>query len=215
VRLERTRYTVPGWGVGELWTDDGVVLAHDFDFDADSGVAFSDSAGHAWPADGAKRAANRLRAAPLEGAQSPPSGTVPSISAQVGDGFVSDRQHDTDGSPRLGPEELVTRFAAFLAGRNVLFADVPLDLSWTTPFQAAVADSLRAVPRGEVVSYRELALLAGHPGAQRAAGTFCARNRFTLLLPCHRIVGADGIGGYGSAGVAVKRRLLALEGVSL
>ncbi|MBA2642236.1 MAG: MGMT family protein, partial [Actinobacteria bacterium] len=52
-------------------------------------------------------------------------------------------------------------------------------------------------------------------GAQRAVGTFCARNRFMFLLPCHRVVGSAGIGGYGSAGVGVKRRLLALEGVSL
>ena len=47
------------------------------------------------------------------------------------------------------------------------------------------------------------------------SGTVCAGNRFLLLVPCHRVVAADGIGGYGSAGVAVKRRLLALEGVEL
>jgi len=60
----------------------------------------------------------------------------------------------------------------------------------------------------------ELAALAGHPGAQRAVGTFCAHNPFAFLLPCHRVVGSNGIGGYGSAGIAVKRRLLALEGVT-
>ena len=64
-----------------------------------------------------------------------------------------------------------------------------------------------------MVGYAELAALAGYPGAQRAVGTFCARNRFAFRR-CHRVVGADGIGGYGSAGVAVKRRLLALEGVT-
>jgi methylated-DNA-[protein]-cysteine S-methyltransferase len=215
VRFEHTRYKVPGWGVGELWTANGVVLAHDFDFVADSGVGVRDSTGGDWPADAASCARNRPTAAPLEGAQGPPSGTVPSISAQVGDAFVSDRQQDTDRSPTLSADELVARFAAFFEGQSMSFGDVLLDLSWTTPFQRAVADSLRVIPRGEVVSYRDLALLAGHPGAQRAAGTFCSRNRFMLLLPCHRVVGADGIGGYGSAGVAVKRRLLALEGVLL
>jgi len=46
-------------------------------------------------------------------------------------------------------------------------------------------------------------------------GTFCARNRFLVFVPCHRVVAADGIGTYGSAGPGIKRRLLALEGVSL
>ena len=93
--------------------------------------------------------------------------------------------------------------------------DVPLDLSWCTPFQRALAQALRAVPWGEVVTYGELSAYAGRPRAARAAGTFCAENRFALLLPCHRVVAADGIGGYGPAGVGLKRRLLALEGVTL
>jgi O-6-methylguanine DNA methyltransferase len=74
---------------------------------------------------------------------------------------------------------------------------------------------LRAVPRGEVVTYGELAALAGRPGAARAAGTFCARNRLAPFVPCHRVVAANGIGGYGSLGIDYKRRLLALERVFL
>ena len=69
------------------------------------------------------------------------------------------------------------------------------------------------MPYGEVVAYGELAALAGYPRAGRAAGSFCARNRLSLVLPCHRVVAAGGIGGYGSHGVAFKRRLLELEGV--
>jgi len=53
--------------------------------------------------------------------------------------------------------------------------------------------------------------LAGFPNAQRAAGTYCARNRFAILVPCHRVVAADGLGSYGSLGPAYKRRLLELE----
>ena len=86
--------------------------------------------------------------------------------------------------------------------------------AWATPFQRALAEALRADPRGEVVSYGELAALAGRPRAARAAGAFCATNRFAFIVPCHRVVAADGIGGYGSTGVGVKRRLLALEGVA-
>jgi methylated-DNA-[protein]-cysteine S-methyltransferase len=92
---------------------------------------------------------------------------------------------------------------------------VDLDVEWATPFQRALVEALRAVPRGEVVSYRELAALAGRPRAARAAGALCAANRFAFVVPCHRVVSAHGIGGYGSAGVEVKRRLLALEGVRL
>ncbi len=55
-------------------------------------------------------------------------------------------------------------------------------------------------------------MLAGAPGAARAAGSFCARNRLGLFVPCHRVVSATGLGSYGSAGVEYKRRLLALEG---
>ena len=55
-------------------------------------------------------------------------------------------------------------------------------------FQAAIADALRGVPWGEVVTYGELAALAGRPRAPRAAGTFCAENRFPLVVPCHRVV---------------------------
>jgi methylated-DNA-[protein]-cysteine S-methyltransferase len=112
-------------------------------------------------------------------------------------------------------DELVERFKSFLAGDDVDFADVELDLGWSTPLQRALAETLRAVPRGEVVSYGELAALAGRPGAARAAGAFCAANRFAFLVPCHRVVAAHGIGGYGSAGLQVKRKLLALEGVEL
>ena len=108
---------------------------------------------------------------------------------------------------------LADRLRAFFAGADVRFDDVELDLDWCTPFQRAVVDVLRGLERGELVTYGELAALAGHPGAQRAAGTFCARNRFPIFVPCHRVVAAEGLGSYGSLGPDYKRRLLALEGV--
>ena len=111
--------------------------------------------------------------------------------------------------------EVLQRLHDYFAGTRVSFADVPLDEDWTTPFQAALASALRAVPWGEVVSYGELSALAGRARAARAAGTFCAENRFSLFVPCHRVVSSTGIGGYGSLGVEYKRRLLALEGTRL
>ena len=155
--IVETRYAVQGWGWGELWLEDDVLLGHDF--------------------------------------------------------------HFSDTSERIEPVSdtgsLVSRFRAFLRGEEVAFTDVSVDLEWTTPFQRSLVETLRSVPRGDVVSYGELAALTGRPGAARGAGALCAGNRFAFVVPCHRVVAANGIGGYGSAGIEVKRRLLALEGVHL
>jgi methylated-DNA-[protein]-cysteine S-methyltransferase len=110
---------------------------------------------------------------------------------------------------------LTARLARFFAGEQDDFLDVEIDLDEATPFQRAVAEALRRIPYGQVVTYGELAALAGHPGAHRAVGSFCAHNRFAVVVPCHRVVSADGIGPYGSLGTDYKRRLLALEGASL
>ena len=108
--------------------------------------------------------------------------------------------------------ELLRSLHSYFAGEPVSFADVPLEGGWGTPFQDALAAALRAVPWGEVVTYGELSALAGRARAARAAGTFCAENRFSLFVPCHRVVSSGGIGGYGGLGVEYKRRLLGLEG---
>jgi O-6-methylguanine DNA methyltransferase len=110
---------------------------------------------------------------------------------------------------------LIARLQAFFAGERVKFSDIELDLEEHSEFHLACVGVLRRLPRGEVVTYGELAALAGRPGAARAAGTFCARNRLCIFVPCHRVVGAGGIGSYGSLGVGYKRRLLELEDVSL
>jgi methylated-DNA-[protein]-cysteine S-methyltransferase len=111
-----------------------------------------------------------------------------------------------------GSHPLAERLQRYFGGERIDFADVELDLSWATPFQRAIAETLREIPYGESVTYGELAALAGHPNAQRAAGTFCARNRFPLVVPCHRVIAAGGLGSFGSLGTEYKRRLLALEG---
>jgi methylated-DNA-[protein]-cysteine S-methyltransferase len=108
---------------------------------------------------------------------------------------------------------LARRLEAFFGGEPDDFADVELDFD--DGFYGDCARALRGVPRGEVVTYGELAALAGRPGAARAAGTFCARNRLSPFVPCHRVVAANGIGSFGELGVGYKRRLLALENVAL
>ena len=111
--------------------------------------------------------------------------------------------------------ELAERLRSYFRGGRDSFADVAIDLDGYTDFQRAVVETLRSVPWGEVVSYGELAALAGYPNAHRAAGSVCAHNRFPLIVPCHRVVAANGIGRYGASGVEYKRRLLELEGVTL
>lgn len=108
---------------------------------------------------------------------------------------------------------LASRFRRYFAGGPVKFDDIVVDLSGCSPFHQELAVALRRVPRGEVVSYGELAAMAGRPRAQRAAGTFCAANRHSIVVPCHRVVAASGFGSFGLLGVEYKRRLLALEGV--
>jgi len=110
-------------------------------------------------------------------------------------------------------QRLVARLQEFFAGGAEDFADVPLVVE--DGFYGACARALRAVPRGEVVTYGELAALAGRPGAARAAGTFCGRCELSPFVPTHRVVSASGIGSYGDLGVGYKRRLLELEGVVL
>jgi methylated-DNA-[protein]-cysteine S-methyltransferase len=115
-----------------------------------------------------------------------------------------------------GPSnQLATRLRSYFGGARESFGDVELDLDGLTAFQLAVVETLRSVSWGEVVTYGELAALAGHPNAQRAVGSVCAHNRFPLVVPCHRVVAADGIGRYGLSGVEYKRRLLELEHVFL
>jgi O-6-methylguanine DNA methyltransferase len=151
VAVTQVAYEVDGWGVGELWLDDGRVVWHEL-------------------------------------------------------------PHPSHGGRTVGTNALVERIQAYFAGAEITFADVPVDLEHETPFLERCALALREIPRGEVVTYGELAALAGAPGAARAAGSFCARNRLCLFVPCHRVVSAAGLGSYGSYGVAYKRRLLDLEG---
>lgn len=89
--------------------------------------------------------------------------------------------------------------------------DLPLDLRGT-PFQRRVWEELLSVPYGQTVSYGELARRIGKPEAVRAVGQAVGANPVPIIVPCHRVVGADGsLVGYGS-GLEVKEALLRLEG---
>ena len=105
------------------------------------------------------------------------------------------------------------QLAAYFAGELTEF-DVPLALHGTT-FQRTVWDALREIPYGETTTYGELAAAIGNPTASRAVGLANGRNPVSIIVPCHRVIGADGsLTGYGG-GIDRKRALLALESPAL
>jgi methylated-DNA-[protein]-cysteine S-methyltransferase len=117
--------------------------------------------------------------------------------------------------PTAGSATLIARLQAFAAGAEDDFLDVGLDVSGHTTFQRRVIHYCRRIGPGKVLSYGQLATKAGSPGAARAVGQVMATNRWPLIVPCHRVVGASGLGGYSApTGLALKRRLLEREGWS-
>ncbi|MCC7113672.1 MAG: methylated-DNA--[protein]-cysteine S-methyltransferase [Burkholderiales bacterium] len=116
--------------------------------------------------------------------------------------------HEDARDPRLA--ETVRQLDRYFAGRASTF-DLPL-AARGTPFQHAVWRAIAEVPPGATITYAELARRAGRPAAVRAAAAATARNPWTIVVPCHRIVGADGsLTGY-AGGLGRKRALLAHEG---
>ena len=100
------------------------------------------------------------------------------------------------------------RMQAYARGEHDDFLDVVLEQETLTPFQQRVLAHCRRIPWGQTLSYAQLAARAGSPGAARAVGNVMARNRFPLIIPCHRVVGTAGaLGGFSSPnGLATKQR---------
>jgi O-6-methylguanine DNA methyltransferase len=194
------QYEAPGWGVGEVWLDDDGRVFYS-ELPRPKGSRQASDAGDDRPG----RLAGVVASA-HHGDSDPPGPKRTSRGSDAGD--VRSGPPGSDGG-----DVLAGRLAAFFAGAADDFADVSLRID--DGFYGDCARALRQVARGEVVTYGELAALAGYPGAARAAGTFCARCELAPFLPVHRVVAANGIGSWGSLGVDYKRRLLALEGVAL
>jgi methylated-DNA-[protein]-cysteine S-methyltransferase len=115
---------------------------------------------------------------------------------------------------RLPNGQLLRELDEFFDGRRHAF-DISVDLSTLRPFHRAVLESCARIPYGAWDSYAGLALAIGNPRAARAVGNALGANPVPLLVPCHRVLAAGGrIGGYGG-GLAIKRQLLRLEGVTM
>ena len=183
--VTQVAYEVEGWGVGELVVADARVVWHELP----------------WPR--AERPLRGRTAASQDPSQTP---------THPGQGRGSVVSEKASGQDRGFVREVVRLLQAYFAGERVPLEDVPVDLDYESAFHTRCAAALRTIPHGDVVTYGELAALAGAPGAARAAGSFCARSHLSIFVPCHRVVSAGGLGPYGFYGTGYNRRLLALEG---
>ncbi|MFG2024802.1 methylated-DNA--[protein]-cysteine S-methyltransferase [Streptomyces sp. NPDC048825] len=128
--------------------------------------------------------------------------------------YMTDQRHrppeETFGAPDDTPfGETTDQLKAYFAGELKEF-DLPLRLDGT-PFQRTVWEQLRRIPYGETRSYGELADALGNAKASRAVGLANGRNPVGIIVPCHRVVGANGsLTGYGG-GLDRKKRLLDFE----
>jgi methylated-DNA-[protein]-cysteine S-methyltransferase len=142
---------------------------------------------------------------------------VVSVDFGVSEGqFLSELEKRFGAIPARSPERLApytARIAQYLDGGSPQL-NVPFDISTRTPFQQAVLRAALQIPRGQVLTYQQVAEKIGKPKAARAVGGALGANPVPLVIPCHRVVAANGkLGGYsGGGGVETKRRLLALEG---
>jgi len=121
----------------------------------------------------------------------------------------------TEGSPTGKVAHAVKLLTALLAGKMVELSGIELDFEGLPAFTRRVYEQARVIPAGSVVSYGELATRLGSPRAARAVGQALGRNPWPLIVPCHRVLAANGkLTGFSApGGIATKRRLLSIEGV--
>lgn len=112
--------------------------------------------------------------------------------------------------------DLRRRLQAYARGDAVDFSDCRPSYPRVPAFRRRVYEATLRIPHATTVSYAELASMAGSPGAARAVGNAMAGNRVPILIPCHRVIGAQGkLGGYSAPqGIGLKERMLALEAAS-
>jgi methylated-DNA-[protein]-cysteine S-methyltransferase len=109
--------------------------------------------------------------------------------------------------------QLALHLGQYFDGKDIAFAVDGFDWQGIGAFHREVLRLCAQIPRGKVCPYGALAGRLGKPRAARAVGTAMARNRFPIVIPCHRVIRADGAPGHYGGGVALKRELLRWEGV--
>jgi len=129
-----------------------------------------------------------------------------------GGALVSLQFVEHSDAPPDEPSGIADRLRAYFNGDLGAIDDLAVRFDRGTPFQHEVWHALRTIPLGETISYAELARRVGRPTAFRAVGAANGQNPVGVVVPCHRVIAADGtLGGYGG-GLDRKRWLLAHEG---
>lgn len=111
-------------------------------------------------------------------------------------------------------KKFARELSRYLSGKNQ-FIQVPVDWSELagTDFQKRVWKRLAKIPYGRVKTYGEIAKEVASPKAARAVGSACGKNPVLLAIPCHRVVGGNGLGGFSGGGLPLKRKLHTLENI--
>lgn len=124
--------------------------------------------------------------------------------------------HAKEQTPPAGIQKVIDRVLALLAGDPVDLSDVPLDFGAAPDFHRRAYEIARNIPAGQTMTYGEIAKRLGVPQAAREVGQAMGKNPIAIIMPCHRVLGADGkMGGFSAnGGVATKRRILEIEGAA-
>ena len=121
-----------------------------------------------------------------------------------------------EATPPAMVQQAIERVRALLKGEAIDLSDLPLDLEGTPEFHRRVYEVARTIPPGQTMTYGEIAKRLGAPQESREVGQALGRNPVAIIVPCHRVLGADGkMGGFSaSGGIATKRRILEIEGAA-
>ena len=121
-----------------------------------------------------------------------------------------------ESPPPAGVQRAIEQVLLLLNGKRVDLGDIPLDLEAAPEFHRKVYEVARTIPPGQTMTYGEIAKRLGAPHESREVGQALGSNPVAIIVPCHRVLGADGkMGGFSAVGgVATKRRILEIEGAS-
>jgi methylated-DNA-[protein]-cysteine S-methyltransferase len=119
-------------------------------------------------------------------------------------------------APTPEVQAVIDRVLTLLSGQPVDLSDVPLDFGDAPEFHQRIYAVARTIPPGHTMTYGEIAKRLGVPHESREVGQAMGKNPIAIIMPCHRVLGADGkMGGFSATGgVAIKRRILEIEGAA-
>jgi methylated-DNA-[protein]-cysteine S-methyltransferase len=122
-----------------------------------------------------------------------------------------------EGVPPVDVQRALDSIVTLLDGGDADMREIALDLAGVSLFERGVYEIARTIPAGQTTSYGAIAAELGDPGAARAVGRALGQNPFPVIVPCHRVIAADGrLGGFSAeGGTATKRRMLDIEGAIL